>query len=400
MSVVVMKKIHSVSRAVRKTAPALALAVAAFIGSQEAAYARIESGSITVPFSSDSGLSTPIARTSEAKPVTPPAPAQVETPAPVPMPTIKTMQGLEEPLVPVGPVTDAQENRDLDIALASFRDAPSKAGPNGDYSDFSKPLLAFIALYPHSNWNAALYTDIGLGYYHAGYYSRAFSAFEQAWHLGRDAQDPQAHKLIDRAVAELARMHARLGHATEASAVLADIDNRPVEGPAADILKSVRETLTGIRNNVGKAYLCGPAALKNLLITVGAKPNQIKVVDDAQSGPNGFSLEELAKLAGKSGLRFKLIHRDPGQPIPSPSIVNWSVHHYAAIVGTEDTLYKVVDPTFGNGGQMLLASKAMDAEGSGYFLVPDTVIKANPKAGWRVVSKRSAEARAVYGKGS
>lgn len=385
----------STSTLTRWSALPIAIAIGAFFGSQEPAYSRIEGGTAAAPFESDS--KSPATHTNETTPKLPKAPVQVELPAPAP---IKIMSGLEEPLVATGPVTDDQENTDLDIALASFHDAPSKAGTDGDYSDYAKPLLAFIALHPNSNWNAALYTNIGLGYYHSGYYSRAFPAFEQAWKLGREANDPQARRLIDRAVAELAKMNARVGREKEMKAVLADIGKRPVGGPAVDILQGVREVVWGINNKVGFAYLCGPMALKHVLTVLGAKPEQIKIAEDARSGPNGISLEELAALSEKAKLKYKLIHRENGQPIPSPSIVNWNVHHYAAITGRADTLYKVMDPTFGNNGEMALTSKAIDAESSGYFLVPESVIRANPKAGWRIVARHSDEAKAVYGKGN
>jgi hypothetical protein len=98
----------------------------------------------------------------------PKAPVQVAMPVPPPM---RYVPGLEEPLVSTGPLND-QENKDLDAALVAFHDAPAKAGQEGDYDDYAKPLLAFIEAHPQSNWNAALYTNIGFGYYHAGYYSR------------------------------------------------------------------------------------------------------------------------------------------------------------------------------------------------------------------------------------
>jgi len=84
--------------------------------------------------------------------------------------------------------------------------------------------------------------------------------------------------------------------------------------------------------------------------------------------------------------------------VPVPSIINWNVHHYAAIVAGEGGIYALNDPTFGEGGGEL-TQKAIDAEGSGYFLVPASVVAANPKSGWRSVSANSDEARAVYGMG-
>ena len=90
-----------------------------------------------------------------------------------------------------------------------------------------------------------------------------------------------------------------------------------------------------------------------ILASLKVSPAQIKIADDARSGPHGFSLQQLAQLADDTGLKFKLIYRKPGQPIPVPSIINWKIHHYAAIVDTRDGLYQLQDSTFGGHGGRL-----------------------------------------------
>jgi RHS repeat-associated protein len=331
-----------------------------------------------------------------SRPKLPKAPAQVAMPTP---PPIKIFPGLEEPLVATGPVTE-EEGQALDIVLNEFHDAPLKAGPQGDFDDYARPLILFIESHPKSNWNAALYTDLGLGYYHAGYYSRAFSFFETAWKLGRDANTPQARLMIDRAVGELAKMHARVGHEKELNAVFADIGKRPIGGPATELIQGAREGLWSFRHDPGVAYLCGPKALENVLKTLNASPKQIKVAQDARSGPHGFSLTQLAALADKAHLKYTLIHREAGQPIPVPSIIHWKVNHYAAVVGMQDGKYVLKDPTFADAGAVL-TQKAIDAESSGYFLVPARGgLPSKAKgAGWRTVSAKSTEANSVYGMG-
>jgi RHS repeat-associated protein len=328
-----------------------------------------------------------------AQPALPKAPAQVAMPAP---PALRIVPGMEEPLVATGPVS-AQESRELDAALTIFRGAPARAGAGGDFDDYARPLLAFVAAHPKSNWDAALYTDLGLGYYHAGYYSRAFAAYERAWSLGRDATTPQARLMVDRAVGELAKMHARVGHAAELEALLKDIGKRPIGGPATELIQGAREGLWTFKNNPGEGYLCGPNALKNVLLTLKATPEQVKTAEDARSGSHGFSLTQLAALADKTGLKYTLIKRTPGQPIPVPSIVHWKVHHYAAVTGMQDGLYHVEDPTFGNAGGLLVTAKAIDEESSGYFLVP---AQAAAKPSWRSIAAGSPEAGAVYGMGT
>lgn len=322
-------------------------------------------------------------------------PVQMEMPAPPPM---RYVPGLHEPLVATGPVTE-QENRALELALTAFHEAPEKVGAKGDFADFSRPLLAFVAAYPDSNWNASLYLDLGLGFYEAGYYSRTFAYFEKSWQLGRNATTVEAKRMADRTMGELAEMHARLGRAKELQAFFDDVGDRPISGSASFMMEGAHEGLESFYHRPEIAYLCGPAALRNILLKLNAKPEQVKVAEDARSGPHGFSLSQLAALADKAGLRYSLVYRKPGQAVPVPSIINWNVHHYAAILESHDGHYRLLDPTFGAAGSVV-TEKTADEEGSGYFLVPARVLAANPHSGWRIVAANSGEARSVYGMGN
>jgi len=313
-------------------------------------------------------------------------------------PPMRYVPGMEEPLVATGPVTE-QEGKDLDAALSVFHDAPAKAGPAGDYDDYAKPLLAFVGAHPQSNWNVALFVDIGLGYYQAGYFSRTFGYLEKAWKLGRNATTPQAKRMVDRAIAELADMHARLGHAKELEALFTDIGKRPISGSAEQKMEGAKDGLRLFYSRPDISYLCGPMALRVVLVSLKASPEQIRIAEDARSGVHGFSLEELATLADKTRLKYELVRRDPGQPIPVPSIVNWNVHHYAAITEARDGLYHLQDATFGAMGSEV-TGKAIDAESSGYFLVPVEAAGATAKNGWHVIASNSDEAKAVYGMGN
>jgi RHS repeat-associated protein len=315
-----------------------------------------------------------------------------------PPPAMRYVPGMDEPLVATGPVTD-QENGDLDAALLAFHDAPAQAGPASDYDDYATPLLRYIDAHPTSNWNASLYLDIGLGYYKSGYYSRTFSYFEKSWQLGRNATSIEAKRMADRAMGELAEMHARLGHADELRSFFSEIGDRPISGSAAFMMEGAHEGLASFEQRPEISYLCGPAALRNILLWLKASPAQVKTADDARSGPHGFSLTQLAALADKAGLQYSLIYRKPGQPVPVPSIINWKVHHYAAILEAEENRYRLLDPTFGAAGSVV-TSKAADEEGSGYFLVPAQVLAAHADSGWRVVAANSPEANSVYGMGN
>lgn len=303
---------------------------------------------------------------------------------------IRIVPGLDEPLVPTGRTT-AAEDRALDRAISTFRDV--RAIPT-DYAETARPFVSFLSSNPQTAWRMALQTNLGLGYYRAGYFTRALTELTAAWEAGRNAKSPQAMALADRAVGELARMHARVGHASELEDLLREVAGRHGRGPATELIADARESLWLFRNEPGQSFLCGPMALKNLLKSLDAEPEKIRAMDDARSTPSGFSLAQVSDLARAAGVTHTLVYRAAGSAVPVPSIVNWKVDHYAAIVGKENGRYHIQDPTFAS-GDLWISEAAIDEEASGYFLVPSSV---DADKEWRVAS--SAEAQHVFGKGT
>src|SRR5260221_9096483 len=125
----------------------------------------------------------------------------------------------EEPLVATA-ATSRQEDDALLEAIQAYRKQPAE-------DDF-RPLDAFLSDHPRSGWRVALLTNLGLSYYHYGHFSKAIDSWERAWRAGRSVTETRAKALVDRAVGELARMHARLGHSERLAALLAEIGGRPV----------------------------------------------------------------------------------------------------------------------------------------------------------------------------
>ncbi len=94
--------------------------------------------------------------------------------------------------------------------------------------------------------------------------------------------------------------------------------------------------------------------------------------------------------------------RSPGAAVIVPSVVNWKLNHYAALVeqktfqGTSSAparrcLFIPKIPLSEH--ETWLSQKVLDAESSGYFLVP----KGSLPPGWRTVG--AEEASKVWGKG-
>jgi RHS repeat-associated protein len=313
-----------------------------------------------------------------------PAPAAIGSGVASPLADAIRSAHFSEPLVATAP-TSAAEDLSLSLAVAAYE---QRARP-----DDVSSLTTFLSQYPHSGWAPALLTNLGLSYLHDGYFSRALDAWRIAWHEGKSATEPHARALVDRAVGELARLDASLGHFDDLSALFDEIGDRPVTGSATEAVQTAREVQLLVDKDPRHLFLCGPQALMSLMLAQGATFDQVSFLLGYRAGENGTSLSEVAGLAGKAKFRHRLVFRKPGQPVPVPSIVHWKVGHFAAIVGEANGRYHVEDPVF-QGQGLWITPAALDAEASGYFLAP---ADAQATAGWRPVD--DAEAGTVWGKG-
>jgi hypothetical protein len=157
-------------------------------------------------------------------------------------------------------------------------------------------------------------------------------------------------------------------------------------------MAAARDAATTMRHDPGLAYRGGPNALKALLLARRAASDSVAFLDKERSARRGFSLLQLAGLADRAGLRYRLIHREPGQAVPVPSVIHWNVNHFATIVAVRDGGYLVKDSTPGAGtDELWVRQAAIDSEASGFFLVPEDVSQ-DPR--WREAT--AAEASRIY----
>jgi RHS repeat-associated protein len=290
----------------------------------------------------------------------------------------------EEPLVPIGADPPPAENAALAAALLGYS---KRSGPD----DFSS-LTGFLRAYPTSPWNAALLTDLGLEYYNTGHYSKALEAWRQAWELAKGATDPRGKALAERAVGELAYIYARLGQMAELDVLLKSVEGRVFSGPATERITGAREGLWNMHNRPEIAFRCGPLALHRIKLSVHPQNPGTDLIHAAASTQQGFSLQQVAELSHKLGLYFQMAFREKGAAFVVPSVVHLKVDHYAAMVRQEGDRYLLQDPTFGN--DTWATREALEAETSGYFLIPSGEL---PR-GWRAVHAQEGEA--VWGKGN
>jgi YD repeat-containing protein len=292
---------------------------------------------------------------------------------------------LTEPLVPAGP-TSAAEDQALAQALGSHR--------LGLQPQELSSLTGFLARNPNSGWAPALLTNLGYGYLHDGYFSKAIDAWQKAWRQGKSATTPEARALVDRAVGELAMLYASLGKMAELAALVSEIGNRPIVGSATELIQVARETLTVAARDPRHLFLCGPHALQSLMLRQGAAPESAAFLQWYQAGPNGTTLAEVAGLADKAKFQYRLIYRKAAQPVPASGIVHMKVGHFATIVAEVDGRFHVQDPALA-GRTLVMTPQALDSEASGYFLVPAGL---PDRPGWRRVD--AAEAAKISGKGN
>lgn len=299
-----------------------------------------------------------------------------------------------EPLAPAGKTAE-QENRDLAEALLAYRDAIGRSGA----PDAVKPILAFLAVHPHSAWRPVLQLDLGLVYRQTGHFSKAMEVWQQGWDESKGLQDPRGTALANAIVAHLSQLDAYLGRKELLHPLLDSIHERAIGGTAAQLVVDSHTGLYEMEHEPEVSFRCGPLALKRILnYTSAPEPSpsvraSVRVLDAAHSTPNGLSLSAVKEIAAKAGMNYQMAFRTPGaKVIIMPAVAHWKVGHYAAVVDRKQGRYLVQDTTFGE--DIRMSPETLDEEASGYFLVPEGPLPE----GWRSVSQ--GEGAKVWGRGN
>jgi RHS repeat-associated protein len=289
-----------------------------------------------------------------------------------------------EPLVPIGGTPTNDEN----LAVASALDAFAKRSADED----TLPLTGYLNAHPLSPWSPSLLCNLGLLYYHIGRFSSAMAAWEKAWTLSKDSQEPAARALADKAAGELAKMNARLGRFGRLELLFQEIGDRNIRGSATEKIAGAKAGLWLMKNRPEVAFRCGPMALSSIRSFLQPGISLDKALEDSRSTSKGMSLTEIRGLASKVHLDLRMAKREPGAPLLLPAVVHWKVDHYAALLKQDGDRYLVRDPTFGE--DLWVTRGSLDAEASGYFLVPNESLPQ----GWATVG--TEEGNLVFGKGN
>lgn len=275
-----------------------------------------------------------------------------------------------------------QNDEELVSALVSYE---SSSGRN------TGALEVYMENNPDSRWIVSLSLNLGYAYYATGYFSKALDSWELAWERSKASTSPSIQRLGQLAVAEYAKMNARIGRKDELDRVFAETAGIQFSDNANVVMQSAVEGRWVMENNPGVAFRCGPYALFNVIeCACGEKPSH-DLLNEIQSPDTGFSLLEVRQMSRDLGFPMVAAHRSAGAEVVVPSVVHWKVGHYGALVRKEGDHYLLRDPTFGN--ETWMTREAIDHEASGCFLIPATELPQ----GWRALSNE--DAATVYGKG-
>ena len=291
--------------------------------------------------------------------------------------------GFPEPLAPLA-ATTPEGNRELAAALEAHSQSTNP--------DDVTALTAFIERHPRSPWNTALLVNLGLTYRRTGNFSKALDAWRRAWDLSRNTTDPKARALADRAVGELAVFLAYLGRHEELEPLLAEIRERPMRGPATELIANASAGLALMHERPEVAFLCGPMALERIATMTDPASEAHPVLEAARSTPQGLSLTQVRDVSREAGMNFQMARRLPGAELVVPAVAHWKLGHFAAISRKVGDRYLIQDPTFGE--DLLVSPATLDREASGYFLIPPGPLPD----GWQVVS--AEQGNEVWGRGN
>jgi len=297
-------------------------------------------------------------------------------------------RGFPSALVPMGGRTTVEENKDLaDAMLAHWR---------GNETVKIEAITGFLEKHPKSPWRASLMAGLGVDYRQAGYFSRAIEVWEDAWRLSRNEKQLMAREVADQVVADLAQMYAWAGNANKLQLLFAEMGSRQVRGNSTEKISHARQMMDMMHVAPETTFKCGALALGQLLrIHICSTTPEGRKLLRAQATPNGMSLNQLQMLAKEVGADYQMAKRSPGSAVVVPCVVHWKLGHYSALKQIRGSRYHMADQglDIGGTGSQWIGRKALEAEASGYFLVPAGKLPS----GWQPVAV--AEASSVWGRG-
>lgn len=279
-------------------------------------------------------------------------------------------------------------------AVAAAQDEKAKAQRRGQAAkDELNALENFIASHPDSSWTPSLRVNLGKHYRKEGRQTLALNHWEAAWQATKHSKDGDGKAVADSTLAHWTRLLASLGRLEKLKEIFQETQGRVLDrGPLSQVYLRTYEAFVEMQRVPEVSYRCGTYALAQVAFQLHGRNYDAKALDREGSPAAGFTLKALSEIADRLKLGVTGVHRPAGDELVVPSVVHWKQNHYAAITAKIGDLYQVVDPTFGHPTH--LSAEAINAEASGYFMVP----AGQALTGWRAVP--DTEARQVVGRGN
>ncbi|NNM52275.1 MAG: RHS repeat protein, partial [Pseudomonadales bacterium] len=279
---------------------------------------------------------------------------------PIPQATDARLGVFVEPLIPFG-APSSQEHHDLMQAVSAYR--------AGHQSLHVQPLTTFLAQHPHSPYRVALWANIGLAQAQAHDIDDALTAWQRAADaVPSETLTSDQHALADRVTGRRLQVLSELGQVQPLQQLLTQVGNRPLRGDADAMRTVAHEALWQIQHEPSTALRCGWVALREVLAQMQAPANLLHHLDQQPAHTYGTSLADLAQQAKKDGYPMAMVYRQPGQPLPAPSVMHLSLGHFAAVLAIHGDQVLVSDAVLGQ--QNWIPLSVVNRESSGYFLTP------------------------------
>ena len=280
-------------------------------------------------------------------------------------------------------------DRVSDAEQAAFNRAMDLFSRRTERDDFSAT-DQFLKRFPKGAWSPALRLQLAEEFYATGWYSRTLRTLEELWAERSLHPTPEAALVFTRIGARLAEVSARVGRREDVERLVAELGKATMHPDDIETLRGVQQGLVTMQNRPEAAFRCGALALERVRVFLNSTNAGHESVLGSTSSKDGMSLAEVASLSAATGMQYQMAFRGPGAALVAPAVMHLQIGHFVAVLREVRGKFQLDDPT---GWQTTFASKtALDAEASGYFLVP-----AGPlPAGWRRVE--SPEGATVFGR--
>ena len=272
-------------------------------------------------------------------------------------------------------------------ALPTFiANAPELAGVVGDRQQMEQ----YVAANPDSTYTPWLHNSLASTYRHAGRITLALSHWGTVWQQLKSAPDSESQNEANHALAGQAELLTTLGRVGELHDLLKAAEGRTISAPEdRQRIEKAREGYVMMLRNPELNFRCGTLALAEIARMQGKPASTIDALIEEPSPKEGISLLRLVQLSRQYDLGLVAVKRSDNTPLPVPCIVHWAQNHYGALLEYRADLgsYRVI---FGEPNW--ISAPDVDAEASGYFLIPGN----QRPASWPVVS--DAECSQVLGR--